>query len=471
MMKRPFMPHGILAIPPSAFAFMFDMVKPEPPQNQDGIAVVTVRGPLVQHQDWCFDSYDALRDRVKTALSTNPKAVVLSIDSPGGVVNGCFETARAIKDMAKQARIPLLAYVDGQATSAAYALACAADRIYTPETGTLGSIGVIDAMVDLTAQDQMMGMKYTLIASGKRKTDGNPHAPTAEDAVAASQSRVDSLAAIFHGWVAEARGVDVAMVRGLEAGLYHGAEAVRLGLADAVGGFDQLLASIAAGTAGGSKMSKAYEDAIGALRKAAASDDEQEAKKAKRMLAAELEEDEPEATDEPSDKEEPAAEDDKEETEASTAEVPEDKDAKAKAAKASATVSATTTQAIVEKAVADALKLERMESEEKTKLLALAPKSLRAVLADKPLSDVKAIVEALPKPAKPASPTAPTAVVPTRGAGQGDPLSAPSSPDALAMDQAMGLRGHQGGIKREGTAMVFGVISKAEAEAITKKHG
>src|SRR5690606_29255409 len=131
-------------------------------------------------------------------------------------------------------------------TSAAYALATAASYIAAPPSAQIGSIGVLRPLVDASRQAEMFGLKFTLVASGKRKTDGAPEVPTSDEAIAEAQRQVNELAEMFFALVAEHRGVSADEVRALEAGIVHGAEAKRRGLIDEVTTLDALLASIGA---------------------------------------------------------------------------------------------------------------------------------------------------------------------------------------------------------------------------------
>src|SRR5690606_8379409 len=114
-------------------------------------------------------------------------------------------------------------------TSAAYALATAASYIAAPPSAQIGSIGVLRPLVDASRQAEMFGLKFTLVASGARKTDGAPEVPTSDEAIAEAQRHVNELAEMFFALVAEHRGVSADEVRALEAGIVHGAEAKRRG--------------------------------------------------------------------------------------------------------------------------------------------------------------------------------------------------------------------------------------------------
>lgn len=200
--------------------------------------VVHVRGPLTHHNEWFFDSYDAISQRVDMALAANPRptAIVLALDTPGGDVSGLFELCGSIRKRCEDELIPLVSYVEGMACSAGYALACAAPVVVASPTSIVGSIGVITAIVDATGAIAANGYKVRVIKSGARKADGHPCEPMSRDAEDATQFLVDALAEQFFAHVASARpsvgGVDG--VRALEAGVVIGAHAQPIGLIDSV---------------------------------------------------------------------------------------------------------------------------------------------------------------------------------------------------------------------------------------------
>lgn len=258
MSRVPFKRPGTIAIAAQAMGELFPQGAPivalaSPP---GGVAVVDIRGPLTSYTELtetgeCFDSYEAIRVRVANALTSSARAVVLKINSPGGDASGCFELASEIRAMADQCGKRVYAYADGMAASAAYAIACGAHEIWAPLTATVGSIGVITALVDTTAADAFSGLRVQLVTSGARKADGNPHAPITDEAIAAAQARVSELGEMFCGLVARNRGIPLASVRALEAGLFHGPRAVNHGLVNGLCSFADLLTKAAAGPARG----------------------------------------------------------------------------------------------------------------------------------------------------------------------------------------------------------------------------
>lgn len=184
------------------------------------------------------DSYEGIVQRVIAAFDGGeagpPDAVVLRIDSPGGVVSGLNEAVKSLVDIRKRAGIPMYAYVDELAASAAYAIACACDEIILPRSAICGSVGVISMMMDQVEADKMAGLNVVTITSGARKADGHPHVAVTDAAVAAEQGRVDALADQFFGIVSLSRGLSKPDIAALEAGIFLGTEAVNVCLADSV---------------------------------------------------------------------------------------------------------------------------------------------------------------------------------------------------------------------------------------------
>jgi len=160
------------------------------------------------------------------------------ISSPGGVVAGLNECVLRLQRMSKESGIEIVAAVDELAASAAYALCCAARRVVAPPSAVIGSVGVISTMVSLAARDEKEGVEFRIITSGKRKADGHLHMPISEDAVRAETARNTQLAQQFFELASKARRVPAKKLESLQAAIYLGREAVKVGLVDEVVGFE-----------------------------------------------------------------------------------------------------------------------------------------------------------------------------------------------------------------------------------------
>lgn len=455
-MKQTFAPHGLLALAPQAFGQLFDICAPEACQVAEAtVAVLTIRGPLMQHRTWEGDSYEAIKMRVAFALASSARAIVLAIDSPGGLVAGCFETAAEIREMARAAGKTLHAYVQGQCCSAAYAFACACSTIHAPATAIVGSIGVIDCVLDATAADRSNGLKFALIASGARKTDGNPHNALTDETIAAAQARVDDLAAVFFAFVGESRALSVDAVRQLNADTFTGARAQALQLVDGVMTLDALVSSLTINPQGLQAMADKKDDdpTMIALLADANGDDPKKAARAKRMIAAWAT---AEDDDKPKDKDGEEASSDSEEEDDDAP--PKKKDDAPAAAAAVTAPAAQAPAAVIDPAVqalaevhtlrSDMAKKER--AEERRKLIASRPDfsaELVAVLRDPkrtPLATVRHMVETLPKgpaqktPVEQALAAATSAAAPTVGGNLQGGVT--TTDESAELDRRMGLQ-------------------------------
>ncbi|WHZ12174.1 MAG: Phage head, head-tail preconnector protease C / Phage head, scaffolding domain Nu3 [Burkholderiaceae bacterium] len=213
-----------------------------------GVAVIPIHGTLVRRTvgleaESGLTSYAGLTAQLDAALG-NPAvlAILLDIDSPGGESGGVFDLADRIR-AASQIK-PVWAVANDMAFSAAYALASAASRVFVSRTGGVGSIGVIAMHVDQSEKDAQDGIHYTAVFAGDRKNDLNPHAPISSEAHAFLKAEVNRIYGLFVETVARHRGIEASTVRDTEAGLFFGQAAVAMGLADAIGTFDDALTQL-----------------------------------------------------------------------------------------------------------------------------------------------------------------------------------------------------------------------------------
>jgi signal peptide peptidase SppA len=226
-------------------------VRREQPQPK-GIGVIPILGIMAQRTAGDASSAGTATDsvrRVFASMLANSEigAIVLDVDSPGGSVFGCQELAADIAAARGQKKV--VAVANSLAASAAYWVASAAEEIVVTPSGQVGSIGVISAHEDHSAELEQKGVKVTLITAGKYKGEGHAFAPLSEEAIAARQAHVDTYYNAFVGSVAKNRGVKVSDVKeGFGQGRTVGsAEAKALGMVDRIDTFDatiqRLLAS------------------------------------------------------------------------------------------------------------------------------------------------------------------------------------------------------------------------------------
>src|SRR5678815_3605064 len=439
------------------------------PFTVDGsVAIVDIRGPLEQHAGtWC-DSYEVILARVAAALASPAQKVLMRIDSPGGVVNGCLEAARQLRVMAAAHGKPLIAYADEHACSAAYALASAASVIALPPTGRVGSIGVIEVVRDESKAAAMAGLAFTPITSGARKADGLPVVPLTDDAQAAIQLAVDTLAQAFFALCAEHRGGSPNQFAALQAAVYYGLDAVTAGLADQVISFPALLAQL-----NGAQMALGMKEVMAALG-ALAEGDGDEAAAAVKMLKAMAAPDAPADAPEEKPEEEAKAEAEDAPPPSEKKENPfakaEDSAAAASAASLAMKMMASQLQAVTSKIAA--LEAEKAKAEADAFYASvphLAPE-LAASLRKLPLAQAKEIANSIPKPSL-VRPSAVATATGTRGEGVGEtdgarPVKLPLD-QKRALDIAMGLAKPQlVAVRDVGSRREMGVLEYATPEGV-----
>ena len=210
-------------------------------QNLEGIAVIPVLGTLVRRSSYIgtasgLTSYHDIEAMAEAAFADPMvKAVLLEIDSSGGEAGGVFDLAQRLRALSQTSGKPLWAIADEAALSAAYAIACAADRLWLTRTAEVGSIGVVAVHVDESVADAKAGLNYTFLHAGAHKVDGHPHAPLPAPVAADIQADIEQLHTQFIALVAGFRRLSVDAIRDTEARVYRGEAALQAGLADQIG--------------------------------------------------------------------------------------------------------------------------------------------------------------------------------------------------------------------------------------------
>ncbi len=210
-------------------------------QNLEGIAVIPVLGTLVRRSSYIgaasgLTSYHEIEAMAEAAFADPMvKAVLLEIDSSGGEAGGVFDLAQRLRRLSQTSGKPLWAIADEAALSAAYAIACAADRLWLTRTAEVGSIGVVAVHVDESVADAKAGLNYTFLHAGAHKVDGHPHAPLSAPVAADIQADIEQLHEQFIALVAGFRRLPPEAIRDTEARVYRGEAARQVGLADQIG--------------------------------------------------------------------------------------------------------------------------------------------------------------------------------------------------------------------------------------------
>ena len=216
---------------------------PQPGQSspllsvEDGIGVIAIDGPMMRKPDVfarvLFRAADSnmIGDALREAGARDDiKAVFLEIDSPGGTVAGTPELAATVKSVNE--RKPVYAFSSGLMASAAYWVASQARAIYATPSAQVGSIGVVQAVIDDTAALDAEGIKVEVFSVGKYKAMGAPGTPLTDDQRNLIRSNLAEIAQEFHAAVL-ARGRAIP-ADAMEGQTFSGRQAQRVNLAGMV---------------------------------------------------------------------------------------------------------------------------------------------------------------------------------------------------------------------------------------------
>jgi protease-4 len=191
------------------------------------IARVTVSGVITDDR-----KMNELIDKI--AKSDQVKAVILDINSPGGTTTGGEAMYESISQLA--AKKPVVAVCGTLATSAAYIVALASDRIFVYGNTITGSVGVLFQWADVTELLHTLGIKVEEVKSGPLKAVPSPFEPTDEKTREMTAEMVQDAKLWFFGLVEKRRNIVPESIPGLTDGrIYSGRQAVAFKLVDEIG--------------------------------------------------------------------------------------------------------------------------------------------------------------------------------------------------------------------------------------------
>ena len=169
------------------------------------------------------------------------RAIVVRINSPGGVVAPTQEIVRAVERV-RRAGKPVVASLGAVAASGGYYVATATDRIFASPGTLTGSIGVVMQMANVEGLLKRVGVEYVVVKAGRYKDIGNfSRLMTAEERQIL-QALLDDVYTQFVTAVAEGRKIDrEAVLRIADGRIYSGRQAQALRMVDELGGLDDAI--------------------------------------------------------------------------------------------------------------------------------------------------------------------------------------------------------------------------------------
>ncbi len=200
-------------------------------------ALVEVRGEIgLEETANAEDLVAALKHAFEDA---GAQAVVLRINSPGGspVQSGIVNDE--IRRLKAKHNKKVYAVVEEMCASGAYYIAAAADEIYVDKASIVGSIGVLMDGFGFTGLMDKLGVERRLLTAGDNKGMLDPFSPANAQQTALAKAMIEQIHQQFIAVVKQGRGARLKETPETFSGLFwNGEEAVKLGLADALGNLD-----------------------------------------------------------------------------------------------------------------------------------------------------------------------------------------------------------------------------------------
>ncbi|MBL0226681.1 MAG: signal peptide peptidase SppA [Geobacteraceae bacterium] len=195
--------------------------------EKPGIGLVEVKGMIL-------DSRETVRQLRHFLKKDDIKAVVLRVDSPGGVVAPSQEIYDEVRKFAAKKKI--VVSMGSLAASGGYYISAPATLIYANPGTITASIGVIIKLSNIEALMDKIGIKSTVVKTGKFKDSGSPVRELTEEDRAMFQSVIDSTHNQFVKAVASGRKLSEDEVRRIADGrVLSGEQALALKLVDRLG--------------------------------------------------------------------------------------------------------------------------------------------------------------------------------------------------------------------------------------------
>lgn len=206
----------------------------------DKIAIVDVNGPI-------YSSTDIVRQIKKYGEDNSVVAILLHINSPGGVVAPTQEIYDEIMRVRMEDEKLVVASMASMAASGGYYIACAADQIVANPGTLVGSVGVILEYPVVGDLLNKLGIRYETIKSGEIKDVGSPwREPTDRDREML-QAAIDDTYDQFVEAIMEGRNMTREEVLEFADGsIFTGRQGLDLGMVDRLGSYEEAIRITAA---------------------------------------------------------------------------------------------------------------------------------------------------------------------------------------------------------------------------------
>jgi len=206
----------------------------------DVVGVVRLNGEMI---DGSIGSADRVIPALRKAFeSEHVRAIVLSIDSPGGSPLEAERIYSALESWRATHPKPVVAVINNLGASAAYMVALHADSIVAGNYSLVGSVGAILSGWDAHQALERLGVAQRVYASGELKSMMNPYMAMSPDAERKARDLVAQIGRAFRAdFEKQRKGRLAAGIDFASGEVWAGADAKRIGLIDELATLDQVV--------------------------------------------------------------------------------------------------------------------------------------------------------------------------------------------------------------------------------------
>jgi len=143
--------------------------------EREEIAILPLQGIIISgdtDEDGYVSSARFTETLYRLMNDNSVKAIVITVNSPGGTPSASYEIAKSIEDVKKTK--PVIAFLGDMATSGAYYAISPSTRIIALPDSVTGSLGVIWVIENREKHYEDEGIRFFIYKSGKMKDIGAP---------------------------------------------------------------------------------------------------------------------------------------------------------------------------------------------------------------------------------------------------------------------------------------------------------
>ena len=206
--------------------------------NDETIQKISIEGEIGAEMTNTYSRASIINQIKEAKSNSNVKAILLSVNTPGG---GVYETAELYNEL-KNSGKDVYVSMKKQATSGGYYVSMAAKKIFANTETTTGSLGVIMSYVSAQKFLNDHGIKQETIRSGEQKAVGGLTEDLPESTRKIYQEQNKEAYDRFVKAIAQGRSMTEDEVRKLADGrTYTGTQAVENKLVDKIGTEEDLI--------------------------------------------------------------------------------------------------------------------------------------------------------------------------------------------------------------------------------------